>query len=456
MEEVPKTQIPDEVVKMYEIPGHNLISESDLSRYEKDKEQDASIQEVAKLFSIDKVGKVPKDERSSLIRQALESDNPELQLKGVEMIWLAPENEQENLRKIVYQLIKQALNSTDLELQLKGAKMILWAPENEQEDLRKVVSQLIKQALDNIDPRLRLKGVEVIGWAPKNERSSFIRQALENTNPELQIKGTEMIRWAPENERSSLIRQALESTDPELQLKGVEMILWAPENEQEDLRKVVSQLIKQTLERTNPEFQSKGAEVIEWASKNKQEKLRKLLVDKGLLRHLITPSLYENNPEVNTEDFSRRRFNRLGSDITLVGGTLKNKLIIRHINPDAFLTWQRLYEDYELWKEAGFDYVPIEPIQSYQLTKSGVVDVYCGVLDLNLAQYSGLGISQNIELIYSQRDKIKAVLNSINIKHGDTHDGNFCLRFFRDENGEPDITKTPRLYLIDFDSAFSP
>ena len=35
-------------------------------------------------------------------------------------------------------------------------------------------------------------------------------------------------------------------------------------------------------------------------------------------------------------------------------------------------------------------------------------------------------------------------------------DANFCLRFFRDENGKVDFDKIPRLYLIDFDQAISP
>lgn len=30
---------------------------------------------------------------------------------------------------------------------------------------------------------------------------------------------------------------------------------------------------------------------------------------------------------------------------------------------------------------------------------------------------------------------------------------NFCLRFYRDENGNVDINKIPRIYLVDFDKA---
>ena len=52
------------------------------------------------------------------------------------------------------------------------------------------------------------------------------------------------------------------------------------------------------------------------------------------------------------------------------------------------------------------------------------------------------------------RDMIVESVKKMGIHHGhDDHNGNFCLRFFRDENGAIVLNKKPRLYLIDFDRA---
>ena len=172
----------------------------------------------------------------------------------------------------------------------------------------------------------------------------------------------------------------------------------------------------------------------------------------GFDKELIKPPLY--NKDIDTEHFSRQAFEKTGSGTTLVGGKLKDKAIVRHIKPKAFLAWQRLYEDYTLWQNAGFDYVPIEPILSYRLNKEGLVDVFSGVLDLNLSKWEKTDMFT--DKLQQQKDKILEVLDTLNIQHGHAHEQNFCLRFFRDENGGIDFKRIPRLYLIDFDQAVSP
>jgi hypothetical protein len=180
----------------------------------------------------------------------------------------------------------------------------------------------------------------------------------------------------------------------------------------------------------------------------------KEIFEKGIGEEIIKPPLY-NKSNIDDKTFRREKFDKTGSGTTLIGGSLKDKIITRHIEPEAFLSWQRLYEDYNLWKKNGFDYVPIEPIQSYRLGKDNLVDVHSGVLDLSLDSWQKITSLFNQEL-HIQKKEILATLKSVDIEHGHTHDDNFILRFFRDENGKPDITKVPRLYLIDFDRAVSP
>lgn len=122
----------------------------------------------------------------------------------------------------------------------------------------------------------------------------------------------------------------------------------------------------------------------------------------------------------------------------------------------AFLAWQKIYENHQVWENNGFDYVPIEPIQSYRLNKKGLVDVFSGVLDLSLAKWLEYSSRMFEEELTKQRDKIISVLESQNISHGHTHNYNFVLRFFRNKDGNPDLNQVPRLYAIDFDAAVSP
>ena len=145
---------------------------------------------------------------------------------------------------------------------------------------------------------------------------------------------------------------------------------------------------------------------------------------------------------------------KTGSETTLIGGKLKDTTIIRHIDPKAFLSWQKIYEDYTVRKETGFDYVPIEPIQSYKLNKDDLVDVFSGVLDISLRDWQ-TKTDMFVDELQKKANKIIKVLNKLKIKHGHIHNGNFCLRFFRNKNGKVDFNRMPRIYLIDFDKAVS-
>ncbi|MDO8482490.1 MAG: hypothetical protein Q7S86_01565, partial [bacterium] len=136
------------------------------------------------------------------------------------------------------------------------------------------------------------------------------------------------------------------------------------------------------------------------------------------------------------------------------GGSLKDNTIIRHIEPISFVAWQRLFEDHEMWESVGFDYVPIEPIQSFKFNKEGVVDVFSGVLDLSLETWQNM-TDDFVADLHTDQEKIIEVLDKNNIDHGHPSTANFCLRFFRDEEGNVDFKTKPRLYLIDFDMAIS-
>jgi len=107
------------------------------------------------------------------------------------------------------------------------------------------------------------------------------------------------------------------------------------------------------------------------------------------------------------------------------------------------------------WKEAGFDYVPIEPIQKAVSSENGRnVRVYTGVLGVSALRYLEMYSKKDFHQIVEDRIKtIQDTLQKMGITHGHAHNGNFCVLHERTTDGEIDWSKPPRVYCIDFDMA---
>ncbi|MEI7480611.1 MAG: HEAT repeat domain-containing protein, partial [bacterium] len=382
----------------------------------------------------------PVTKTLSLIEEGLNHSNPEVQKISAENIRFAPEN-------MIANLIRECLKHPNPKVQVESVKIIERAFGDER-------STLIREGLSHSNPEVQITSALMMGDAPKDEITLLIKDGFNHPNPEVQKISAENIRFAPVNERASLIREGLSHSNLEIQILSVDNINFVSEPEKPSLWKNVLLRIRQSLESVDPKVQTSSIGMIDYIPKNERKGLYKLMKEKGLEEYLIKPALYKNGA-VRKEKFSRANFDKTGSETILLGGDLKDKTIIREITPEAFLSWQSIYENWKLWQQAGFDYVPIEPIQSFSINKNGSIRVYSGVLDLSLARWKEISTKFESEL-EEQKNKIKAVLSSINFEHGHPHDGNFCLRFFRNENGKPDFNRFPRLYLIDFDQAFSP
>jgi hypothetical protein len=176
--------------------------------------------------------------------------------------------------------------------------------------------------------------------------------------------------------------------------------------------------------------------------------------------------------DTNSRLHTLSKFEKTGSETTVIEGPLRNRSIIRHIEPEAFLMWQKAYENAAAWKTMGYEYVPIEPIIHYTLdTEKKLVDVHSGVLDISLGAWLSIvdtPVDQTATVLdveaFEQRsfytelrvdcNKLITCVRQLGIMHGhDDHYNNFCLRFYRDEKGNVDVTKKPRVYMIDFDRA---
>ncbi len=205
------------------------------------------------------------------------------------------------------------------------------------------------------------------------------------------------------------LRQALEEGDYEVRIKAVELAMQGGFDE---------------------EFKKETKEKMGYISKNQLNK--------------ITDFLYYKFPN----KFFRKNFIKTGSKTILVGEipnspiSFRGKIIIRIIGLAPFLAWKKAYDRHDIWREAGFDYVPVEPILAFELQKDLKVRVYCAVLDQTVGQIN-----------LQQDPRLKNQLRFMKIEHGHLHDDNVCVKFAVDKNGEPDYSVRPRQYVIDLDQA---
>jgi hypothetical protein len=400
---------------------------------------------VVGLEAIDIVWCVPEKERAELIGEALGNTNIEVQLAGIRMIrFIVPEEERT-------ELIRESLKSDNIAVNVEAAKMAWCVPGKEIEDLKLVISQKINDFLLSGNIKAEVSAVKMIRYAP--EQSVLIRKALKKEEAMVRSEAVKMIQYAPEGERALLIKEILETEDivvRTVQREAMRMIQYVLSERER------SELIRTALGNERIAVKAESAKMIQYASEGERAALVREAFAEGVGSAVIQSSLYVKHPSISYSNLKRAKFDKTGSGITLIGGSLKDKLIIRHINPKAFLAWQKIYENHTIWKENGFDYVPIEPIQSYKLNEKGLVDVFSGVLDLSYHNWRKVSDGMFDDELTAQKIKILGVIKSSGIKHGhNVHDNNFVLRFFRDKDGNPDITKTPRLYLIDFDQAIS-
>ncbi|MFA6566510.1 MAG: hypothetical protein WCT48_07245, partial [Candidatus Paceibacterota bacterium] len=244
--------------------------------------------------------------------------------------------------------------------------------------------------------------------------AEIIEEGFANGRAEDMEEYALMIRYADKDKKAFLIRLGLSVADEKTRRRCLSMIPQVSENDKKELLKTA------------------------------KEKLGDALVE---------PPLYAGGA-ISGETFSRKKFEKTGFETTLIGGELKGKTILRQMTPEQFTVWQELYENHDLWKKAGFDYVPIEPIQSFKVNKNGMLDVASGALDLSFESWRNLSGDFSEELDKDRKALLKVLIDNA-FMHGHQHGNNFCLRFWRDENGHVDFAKKPRLYLIDFDQAES-
>lgn len=451
---------------------------------------------------------------TDLAYKYLSSDDIHEQRKSLVFIGNAEGTEKKNLRDIILAKVQAGLSDSDPAVRKIAAIMIFEVPlesrlslikkclEDPNENVRvnalnnytrvdaESLPDLVKLALKNTSKEVRMRAARLVSNIYDPSHSGYqlipmIKQCLDDSNINVQMAVLHKIHDLEQEQVINII-DICSKKDPQVFRKSLNLLLGLPDAVNEPLfakyidmchystrdslvkileqrvnrfgtliNKKISEMIRRDLQNPDIERQKSCIDLIPYAkTPEDREEFFNIAIKKGLIKDIIKSKLYRNST-ANDETFSRSEFDKTGSETTIIGGELYENTIIRHIKPEAFLTWKELYENHELWKDYGFDYVPIEPIQSYRLNSEGLVDVYSGVLDLSFGDWNHLTETYEFDLM-EQKAKILSLLENLKIIHGHEHDGNFCLRFFRDKDGNIELSKCPRIYMIDFDQAISP
>ena len=334
--------------------------------------------------------------------------------------------------------------------------------DSEIQELSTNIALRIERGLDSSDPEIINLMMDDI-WKLPDEDQKRLEEKAQKRREEIKTASRTGKKPDVAGMPSSLmtkdrIFEALQSDDLEIARAGARMLKYAEGSNEElfHLAMIAIQNLDDDVARAGVRFVGLKTGDSSWGLKRKfntrsdyHTRLLEAVQSRGLVDEYIkADDLYEQMDEEYKHKFGRHMFaSKQGFDMRVLTGELADKTIMRTLIPRNFLPWQRAFESYATWKEAGFDYVPIEPIQSFKLRHDGMIDVYATVLDLDLYAWEDK-VGTFMEELEQDKENIKETLEKIGVRHGDIPGmhKNFVVRVFRDENGKPDLTKKPKLY----------
>lgn len=450
--EKPKEErIPEEVLSMYFVPGYEReYTEHSLERYRRESEElDRDLTEAKEILHSGDFSNVEPEMARLIFAIADEKTvSPFLEsvIKAVHSETLPSVEEPEmNISwKNAFSIIHESLIGGSYENLLILSEVIPYMDYSEREELETLLANKIRLGFETNVPDVMRECARAIWYSNEFDRTQLILNGFETGDSSTMSECAKAIECATEDDRTGLIIRGFETGDPDVMFECAGVIWHAKESD-------CGMLIKKGLETAEKMVIARCVDLIPSLPDSERldlfEQARKIM---GVA--FVEGALYRNTKT----GFSRESLRKDGSKTTLVGdfasSDLRGKVIIRHFDMRHFLEWKKLYDDFDFWKESGFEYVPIEPIVSFSKRKNGLIDVYSGVLDMSLEQWKQTS-SEWKDALKKTKDGILSALQSIGFDHGHAHDRNFCLRFFRNEDGGIDYGKKPRLYLIDFEMA---
>jgi hypothetical protein len=290
-----------------------------------------------------------------------------------------------------------------------------------------------------------------------------IRRLLESEDKKDIIAGIKSIKYMtkyPELRKRmvDLLLMLLDSDDTDVFSATIPELRHVPDPEKRQCMTRAVQIVDSLLQSDDLSVKKVGASLVYYIDHAESERLFKKIEENDVLVHALCFSrLYpeqSSQAEITNHSVHRKvNIEKTGSRMTVLrDGPLEKKILIRHIKKSAFVGWKTAFEASDMWLEEGFDYVPVEPVQSFTFQKDHV-DVFAAVFDIDLKHWLSVSGGRYRDSLVGQRKKIIDVLKKLNIRHGDLHEGNFFLQFSRREDGTIDTLSEPKLYVGDFDKS---
>lgn len=382
-----------------------------------------------RVFAIKTVEEIPGPERARLIGRGLETTSIVVREMAMERIPLAPEADRAALVAQAAAVVERGLDADDIREQELIFRLLPLVPEEEQARLWKKALPVLEKGIEHDDAVICIRALEHVASAPLADQPQLWEKAAAHIeqrlgSPDYDHRRTAMLEAAmlPEPFRVRLIERGIDDAH---------------------------------------EVRNEAMSVMERLSE--QERREILASHPDLLAHLKevagqTP-LYGNYPK----RFFSKAFAKTHSGTTLLDAvpgrpdeSLRERVILRHIGAFPYFAWRKAFEDAEFWKGKGFDYVPVEPIVSVaENAKRTGVDVATRVLK-GPSLRDWLSETRLYAHVLSElSEHIERCLEELGVEHEHIHMANFVTVFERDEQGEPDLAKPPRVYVIDFDMAAS-
>lgn len=413
--------------------------------------------------SVDLIRYVEQEQKVSLIAQALHSHSSVVRSIASGMLkGLRPTTSVEGV-------LHQALHAEDPVVTFHAAEAVtrLYRTRNTDPDVPQNISESITQnvrkALHASDDTTRRLGARMLKFVAQPEQLPLlIRDSLMSEDDIVRSEAIKAIRYIDTGvDRASDMLDAVEavfnSGDVDMQLKAIAVARHIPFPEKERASEKSFQIIEHLLSSAVLEERIKGAQALYYLNHNKAPRLfEKVESDPTLLNALFYSRLFPEDSEFDPHAVFPRRvdFEKTGSQMTVLrGGSLERKMIIRHMRSSAFVSWKKAFEAREVWLERGFDYVPVEPIQSFLVRKEHTIDAFAAVLDIDLKHWLVLSGGRFKDELQEERQRIIEQLQEMGIRHGDVHEGNFFLQFSRTEDGRMNTSAKPNVYVGDFDKA---
>ncbi len=365
---------------------------------------------------------IPEEDRVKFIQYGLSSSSVQVQVRAAMCISDLPENDQVVLKQKVLQCLESGLKDKSDLNQLESIRFMMLIDDAERERFKPQIGTIIQDSMKTtMYPEYRQLAAEMLCWAPDDMHESMIHNGICDSDKIVRMMAGDWVDCSENDPKHiAAMREMMESEYADVRLQGIGAYFSVPGATPDALR---------------TEYPKHFDELAVFATQ--------------------TP-LYSSVPS----KFFHRAFQKSGSDLELLDRvpwgadrTLRGKVIRRNIPLYAYLAWKRAFDAMDVWKNLGFDYVPVEPIIRPGSVDDVKIDVFARVIPGPSVADWGMSVKLHLDAIEQCVEKIKEGLAQIGITHGHDHMANFVLHFVRTEDGDVDFSRVPRVYIIDFDQA---